>query len=175
MKNKKQIQKLCINAMLAALVVVFDLISIKMGQIKITFGGLPIIIAAIFYGPLSGMAVGLIGSFLGQLFSYGLGITTALWILPAGVRGLLLGLLFIMFKKSTKPQILTIEIILSSLVVSAINTAVIYLDSIIYAYPLEAFIANTIFRFISSVITAIIYTALVYVLIKVLKKYRNNV
>ena len=58
---------------------------------KITVDSLPILVAALLLGPLDGLAVGLIGSFLNQMLTYGLTVTTVLWILPAGIRGLVVG------------------------------------------------------------------------------------
>lgn len=173
-KSNSPVLRLCTNAVLIALVLVFDLISIKFGNFKITFGGLPIILCAIMYGPLDGAIVGLIGSFLGQLFSYGLGITTALWILPAGLRGLVMGLLFIAFNKSQKFSVLTLEIIISSIVVTLANTAIIYLDSIILNYPSGIVLIQTIIRVISGILSAIIYSIIIKVLIDVVNRYSKE-
>ncbi len=173
LKNKK-VLRLCTNAILAALFIVLDLISIKMGPIKITFGGLPIILASIMYGPIDGMAVGFVGSFIPQLITYGFGPTTLLWVLPAVIRGLLMGLLFKAFKKSLKPTILGIEIIISSLVVTVLNTIVSIIDGIVWGYPYELALGVTVFRFVSSIITAILYTVLATVIIKAMNIYNNK-
>ncbi len=173
LKNKRTL-RLCTNAILAALFIVLDLISIKMGPIKITFGGLPIILAAVLYGPLDGMAVGFVGAFIPQLITYGFGPTTLLWVAPAVIRGLLMGLMFKWFKKSEKPVILGIEIIISSLVVTVLNTIVSVLDGIIFGYTYELVLSVTAFRFISSVITAILYTVLVSVIIKAISIYKSQ-
>lgn len=173
LKNKKTL-RLCVNAILAALFIVLDLISIKMGPIKITFGGLPIILAAVLYGPLDGMAVGFVGAFIPQLINYGFGPTTLLWVAPAVIRGLLMGLLFKAFKKSEKSEILGIEIIISSLVVTVLNTIVSIIDGIVWGYPYELALGVTVFRFVSSIITAILYTVFVSVIIKSIKIYKNK-
>lgn len=172
MKNKKLLQKICISAILTALFVALDLISIKLGEnIKITFGGLPIILAAVYYGPVTGMTVGLLGSFLGQMLSYGFSATTVLWILPAGIRGLLMGILFITFKKSFDIKFLSLEIIISSLAVTVANTVVMYIDSVIYGYYSYAYIFGaTAFRLLSSVLTAIVMIIIIVPVTKALNK-----
>ncbi len=182
-KRKMLTKQLCINAALMALFVVLDMYSIKIGNnMKITFSGLPIIIAAIYYGPVSGLAVGLIGAFIGQLIQFGIGITTFLWILPAGIRGLLVGLSVMCLKKHDILHevklgkikvypILTVVIIISSLIVTLSNTIIMYPASKIDGYYHETLITATLaWRFINSVITAIIYSIIVPLLLKPLNK-----
>lgn len=168
--TKNTLKTLCVQAVMIALFVVLDMLSLKMGNIKITFGGLPIILCAILYGPVSGMSVGLLGSFIGQLLSYGLSATTVLWILPAGVRGLTMGLLFLAFKKKESVPVLGAEIVATSLLVTVLNTLVGYLDSLIIGYPYALALAESLFRLASSVITAVAYTAVVPILLKAVRK-----
>lgn len=155
-RRKKTIVKLCLLAVMTALFVVLDTLSIRIGDnIKITFGGLPILITALYLGPVSGMITGLMGSFLAQLLSYGFTDTTVLWILPAGIRGLSAGLLLLAFSKPLRPVPLSVTIMVSSLLVTVANTAVMYLDSVIHGYYTFAYVFGaTAFRLLSSVLTA---------------------
>ena len=89
---KRTTRRLALDAMLSAMFVVLSLISISLPNMKITLDALPVLVASLLFGPLDGLSVGLIGSFLNQLLTYGLSPTTLLWILPAGLRGLLVGL-----------------------------------------------------------------------------------
>ncbi len=172
MKKNNKVARLCINAVLAALFVIFELISLDIGnQIKITFGGFPIIISAVLFGPIDGMIVGFVGSFIGQIMEWGLTPTTILWVIPAAVRGLLMGILFKAFKKSEKPLVLGVEVLFSSLVVTALNTVITIIDATIMSYPSGITIGVTAFRFISSIITAVIYTILVSVIIKAIRVF----
>lgn len=79
-------------AMLIAMYVVLSLFSINLGNMKITLDSLPIIVGAALLGPLDGFLIGFFGSFLNQLLTFGLTPTTILWVIPAAVRGLLIGL-----------------------------------------------------------------------------------
>ena len=168
-------QRLCTDAVLIALVVIFDLISIKIGNdIKITFGGLPIILCTLLYGIADGAIVGMAGAFIGQLFTYGLTATTVLWIIPSGVRALVIGLLFIAFKKSTNPVTLTLCMIISSIAVTLVNTGVIYADSLVYHYPHGIVLITTVFRFISGIVSAIVYSAIICPILYAVKKYVKN-
>ena len=170
-QNRKTLWRLCACAVLIALFVVLDLFSMKIGNdIKITFGGLPILIAGILFGPLPGAVVGLCGSFLGQLMSYGLSATTVLWILPAGIRGLLAGLLYRAFGQKDTPWILGAQVILSSLCVTALNTLAQYLDACMVGYPFAATLPTLAFRVASSVITSVFYVVLIYPILRILRK-----
>jgi len=198
--GKMLTKQLCINAVLIALFVVLDLYALKIGNnMKVTFSGLPIIIASIYYGPVQGLAVGLIGAFIGQLVQYGIGITTFLWIIPAGIRGLIVGLFAVCLKKydilyeikattvfeipkkngevrnvtwrNSIYPILTVVIIISSLIVTLSNTIIMYPASKIDGYYHETLITATlVWRFISSVITAVLYSIIVPLLLKPLNK-----
>ena len=75
-------KRLALDAMLAAMFVVLSLFSINLPGMKITLDSLPILVGAALLGPLDGLAVGLIGSFLNQMITYGFTATTLLWILP---------------------------------------------------------------------------------------------
>jgi ECF transporter S component (folate family) len=168
-------QRLCTDAVLIALVVVFDIISIKIGNdIKITFGGLPIILCTLLYGIADGAIVGMAGAFIGQLFTYGLTATTVLWIIPSGVRALVIGLLFIAFKKSINPVLLTISTIISSIAVTFVNTGVMYIDSLVYHYPHGIVLITTIFRFVSGILSAVIYSAIICPILYAVKRHAKS-
>lgn len=171
-KSKINVRLICFVAVMTALFAVLDLVSIKLGNnIKITFSGLPICIAAVYLGPVPGMIAGLAGSFIGQMLSYGFTATTVLWILPAGIRGLAMGLLFIAFKRSLSFKFIALEVTISSLLVTFVNTFVIYLDSKIYGYySYPAVFGMVVPRVISSILTAIVLSVLLLPIIKALKK-----
>jgi ECF transporter S component (folate family) len=149
-------KRLVTNAMLIAMYVVLSLVAtINLGNMKLTLDSLPIIIGAALFGPVDGMLIGLLGSFTNQMLTYGFSATTLLWIIPAGVRGLLIGLYakhhnFDMSFKQT--QFITIS---SALIVTALNTAAMYIDSKIYGYYSFAYVFGGILpRIIAGIIVA---------------------
>ena len=126
-------KRLALDAMLAAMFVVLSLFSINLPGMKITLDSLPVLVAAALLGPIDGLAVGLVGSFLNQMITYGFTATTLLWILPAGLRGLLVGLYakrhgFDMTLRQT--VFITIA---TALLVTALNTLFMYVDSWVYS------------------------------------------
>ncbi len=172
--KKTNTRRLALDAMLAAMYVALSLVSIKLPNIKLSFDSLPILVAAALFGPVHGMAVGLIGSFINQMLTYGFTVTTVLWILPAGVRGLIVGLYAKKkgFNMSMKQTVFIV--ILSALVVTAINTFVIYLDSVIFGYYSYALVFGAIIpRIIAGILTGLILASVLPSIINTLKKKLN--
>lgn len=165
-------KRLVTNAMLIAMYVVLSLVAtLNLGNMKFTLDSLPIIIGGALFGPVDGMIIGLSGSFINQLLTYGLTPTTVLWIIPAGVRGLLIGLYakhcgFDMSFKQT--QFITVS---SALAVTVLNTLIMYIDSKIYGYYSFAYVFGGILpRVISGVIIAFVFGAILPHILKPLRK-----
>lgn len=180
MRNRKII-RLAYDAMLTAMYVVLSMtLTLRLPNMKITLDSLPVLVGACLLGPIDGMAIGLLGSFINQLLTYGLSVTTVLWILPAGIRGLLVGIYA--RRRSfelTVPQTIYITS-LTALLITALNTAVMYVDSKIFMYySYEYVFGAVIFRVISGIITAValslILPGLVHALRRALPKNPENV
>ncbi len=136
-------KRLVIDALLIALFFVLSMFAVEVAGVKITFVSLPTVVCALLYGPLDACIVGLLGAFLEQMLKYGFTATTVLWLLPAAIRGLLVGLGTVALRKSMsieaitstkKPYVYYIVCIAAGLVTSCANTLVFYLDSVIYHY-----------------------------------------
>ena len=173
--TKTNTKQLCFNAVMVALFVALEYVSIEFLNLKITFSGLPIILSSLYFGPAVGGLVGFLGSGLSQFIRYGFGPTTIIWILPAVLRGVTVGLLNSAFKKSRKPLVLTTEIIISSIIVTAANTVAIVADANFYGYAVPAVLSiTTAFRFVSGVLTAIVFSVIVPAFFKPLDKLLIN-
>ena len=168
----RRILRIVIVGMLSALCFVLSAyVSVKAGSMKFTFAGLPILLAALLFGPVDGMLVGGIGEFLSQVIGYGLTPTTVLWLIPAIVRGLMVGL----YAKAKKgnPGIAgtSVMIVLSSLVVTLLNGLVIWADAVIMGYYSFAYVfGSTGWRFLASLITAVLYCVVAIPLTAALRK-----
>ena len=176
MSKKLNTKMLCTEAIMAALFVVFDILATNFsgifgGNIKFSLSGLPIIICSLLFGPVSGMLVGLVGAFASQMLTYGFTATTVLWILPAVARGLVTGWLFIALGKKLNFGYITLITIISSIIVTALNTLVGYIDSQVYGYPYAVFAMTTVTRFVTGVATAVIYSIILVPIVKQLKKH----
>ncbi len=156
--------------MLIAVYFVFSLFAIDVWGIKITIESLPVLVAAALFGPVDGLIVGLLGSFMNQMLKWGFTATTLLWILPAGMRGLLVGL-YARGKDFRMTRLQTVMIVVvSALAVTTLNTIVWYIDSIVYNYPYVFFVSTTVLRYIAGVVTAIILSLILPPLLSVIRK-----
>ena len=159
------------DAILAAMCAVLGMISLDFGNLKITFESLPIIIGALLFGPLDGFAIGGIGVLIYQLLRYGITVTTVLWILPYALCGLVVGAYAKKHNFELDTKKLCIIVVLVELMVTLLNTGVMYIDSKIYGYYVFAYIFGTfVIRLIITVAKALVFTAVLPTLIKPIKK-----
>ncbi len=174
--SNQNVKKLCIAAVFAAMYVVLDIVAFEInsvfgGMMKLSFSGLPVILGAVLLGPIWGASVGLVGAFVGQLFSeYGLTATTPLWIMPAILLGLTVGLLYRAFGCSDKRYILIISTVVGALVRTAANTAVMYVDSRVYGYPIVLFGVGLVNRIVSSVGITVAITLILPPIVRAMRK-----
>ena len=172
MTKKITIRQIAYDAMLAAMYFVLSFASIKLGNMKISVSGLPILVGALLFGPADGFLIGLVGAFLEQMVSqYGLTATTVLWILPPAIRGLLAGAYAKKRDFSLSPKQTVFITVLTALVLTVLNTAVMYIDSKIFGYYSKAYVfGGLVSRFVIGVLTAIVFSLILYPLIKGIKK-----
>ena len=145
-KNAFTAKRLVLNAVLIALYVVLSFMKIPIGNIlRVNLASFAVVLCAVSFSPVDGLIVGFLGEFLAQVLGpYGLTPTTALWALPEGVRGLLLGCVMIFFaKKNLTPSNLQksksvifylIACVVTGIVASLLNTFALYVDSKMFGY-----------------------------------------
>ena len=142
-------------------VVLCQVATIPVGNsLNLTISGITEAMAGLLFGPVSGGVVGLLGSFLNQLLKYGLTVTTVLWILPAGLRGLLCG----WYAKANGYRMSPLKIYwvlqVTSIVVTAVNTNVMIVDATLYGYKTNATVlAQLGIRVVNGALTSLLYTA----------------
>ncbi|MCF0136461.1 MAG: folate family ECF transporter S component [Lachnospiraceae bacterium] len=168
-----KLKRLVVGALCAALYTVLaNYVSIHTLNMKLTFDMLPVLLCSILYGPVDGLMVGLVGNFISQLIGpYGLSITTPLWMLPAGVRGLLVGF----WAKGKgfrieKVGLLFPVILLTGILSTIINTGVMWVDAKVFGYPFAATIPTILLRLIACLVTSVLFTAVLPPLTTALKK-----
>ena len=167
-----KVKRLVTNAMLIAMYVVLSLFSINLGNMKITLDSFPIIVGAVLFCPLDGLIIGFFGSFLNQLLLFGFTPTTLLWVMPAAVRGLLIGLFAKRHRFSMsfgQTQFITIS---TALLVTALNTGVMYLDSKIYGYYSFAYVFGAVIpRIFTGILTAFVFGSILPYVVKPVKVF----
>ena len=172
-------KRLCIIAILTALYFVLTIwLTIRIGNLRISLASLPILILAIMYGPLeSAFAAGL-GEFLNQLLTYGLTITTPIWILPPIIRALIVAFGCNLIKKKystedpwSKPVLFYGLLIIAAIITTFANTGVTWLDSIIFHYYTFAYVfGDFVIRLVTGVLTAVVMATILPYIIKPLRK-----
>ena len=109
-KHKKfSTRRIVIDALLISLFFVLSLFSVELGGVKITFVSLPTVVCAMLYGPVDACIVGFLGAFLEQMMKYGFTATTVLWLLPAAIRGLVIGLGVVLFRKQMSLEAIAVS------------------------------------------------------------------
>lgn len=141
---KTNTKQLAVDAMLAAMCAVLGYLSLDFGSVKITFESVPVLLAALLFGPADGAAVGLVGTLIYQLLRYGVSATTALWIAPYVLCGALVGLYAKKHAFSLTQRETTFIIVANELLITALNTAVLYIDSKLYGYYSPTFITGAL-------------------------------
>lgn len=159
------------NAMLAALCAVLGFIAIDMWTMKITLESFPVNLGALLFGPVDGAVIALLGSFIYQMLRYGFSATTLLWIAPGVISAALLG--WYAKKKDfalSRPQMI-VAVLVAELVVTILNTGVIYIDSNMYGYYFPGYITlNLIPRFAICIGKGIVYGAVLHPMVAAVKK-----
>jgi len=151
-------KKLAIDAMLAAMCAVLGYVALDTGSIKITFESLPILLGALLFGPLDGLAIGLVGTTIYQLARYGISATTPLWIAPYAIAGAFVGYSakrkhFALGQKET-----TVLVTISELFITLFNTLTLYIDSKLFGYYLVGFIATSlVLRLVICIAKAVVF------------------
>ena len=162
---------------LAMLIAVYSVLSfltpIKLANFKFTFEAFPILVASLLLGPVDGLIVGGVGSFIYQLLfsGYGITATTILWIIPHAISGFVVGLYAKSRKQNLNFKKIVFISIISSLLVTILNVLALYIDSKIYGYYSFALVfGNLLFKIIAGIMLAIVYSGVLPKLINFLKK-----
>ena len=163
------IRRMALDGILAGVFLVLCLVRIRVGTfLEIGFGSIVLILAAVALSPVDALFIGLIGEFISQVFfsGYGLTPTTPLWVLPVALRGLLIGIVALIYKKKgdnlmNHKVVFYITCMAVALFISGLDTGILYLDGVIMGYPVAYTWAQTGIRFLSSQATAVVAATVV--------------
>lgn len=158
LRNQGVVFKMTLLGLSLALFIVLNYASFNLQFVKFSLKGLPVIFVSVVFGPLSGMLVGGLGELINQLVSpYGITATTPLWIVPWILQGLIVGLLFKQKHVKSHPILWIITVILCCIVVTSVNTLVIWVDGLIMGYNPNLTKINIVIRFAGSIASAVLY------------------
>lgn len=174
-------KRICWVAMLAALCFLLNMVQIRLpANLRITFDSLPVVVGALLFGPVEATLAALIGEFFTQMLSeYGLTATTMLWLIPPALRGLAIGAAAWALRGTDRPLETRVPLcygvcLLASILTTAANTAVIWLDSVIYGYYSFALVfGSALVRFATGLLTAVAITTVAIPLVGKLRQQRQ--
>ena len=160
MSSKFTTRRLATDAILVALYALLAaFVSIKAGNLRITFASLPIVVCALLYGPADACIVAALGE-----------------LMPPVVRALIIGLGAAAFsargerleKSLAKFYLICLA---AALATTLANTAVLWLDSVILGYySYEYVFASFLVRIFTGVVTAVIVSTIAVPVAAALRK-----
>lgn len=171
-------RRICVTGMLAALYLALNMVGFRAWSFHITFASLPVVVGALLFGPVEGMLIAFIGEFFNQVLSYGVTPTTALWLIPPAVRGLAVGSAALAMRKGPKrlderPVLCYVVCMAAALCTTAVNTLVMYLDSVIMDYYSFAYVfGSAVIRIGSGILTAVVVTTVAVPLVRLLRRQK---
>ena len=164
-------RQLVLDAMLAAICFLLANMALSTGTVKVTFESVPVLIGALLFGPIDGLAIGGIGTLLYQMLSYGFTATTALWIIPYMVCGLFVGLCARIKRFDLTNRQLMVIVVIGELLVTFFNTIALYVDSHVYGYYHPTIITGVLgLRLVICVLKAMAYSVILPSLLKPIRK-----
>ena len=179
-RRRNATKRLVLNALFAALYIVFSFLSGHFPTLKVSLTSVPIFLCAFLFGPLDAMAVAFVGTLIEQL-AYGISPTMPLWMLPMILTGLFVGLLahFLPILKNGYQKTVLYAVcligtvIVGELFLTAVNTGALYLDGYLMKYPVKALNLIIIPRLINCGLRAAVNCIVVYFLLPPVQKMIN--
>ena len=178
--KRSLVYRISLQAMFIALYFVLAKISLSFGNLQITLASLPILISALLLGFSDPLIIAALGELLIQVFSYGIGLTTPLWLLAPVARAFVFAVVVALARKKGfeidhRGWLYYSTAIGAALIVTAINTGVLFLDALIVGYPFSFVWLETVLRFVSGIITAAVVAGLAHPLAEALRRLSPTV
>ncbi|WP_325200896.1 folate family ECF transporter S component [Oscillibacter sp.] len=178
---KMNVKRMCYAALLAAMYLPLSLYAaVQMGNVRISFGSLPVVAAALLFGPVDAVVVAMVGEFFKQILTYGVTYTTVLYLIPPALRGLVVGVGAALALRrgrhlEDRRALCYAVCVAAALCTTVGNTLVNWLDSVLMGYYFPGLILGDLaWRLIVGMINAVVMASLAIPLVKALRR-RNAV
>lgn len=162
-KKRWNLYTLCMVALLTAMMVLIKMtISIQTPVFKFNFASLPVVLAAMIFGPLEGAVVAVLGEFIVQVIGpYGLAPTTFIYVWPPAIRALVVGFAAVwMRQRGTRlenhPAVCYGICIAGAVLTTTGNTFGMWVESVFYRTSFTPVLFFTPARYVTGVLTAVI-------------------
>lgn len=174
-KRKFSTVQITTDAMLAAMCAILGYFAIDVVNFKLTFESLPVLIAALLFGPVDGSLVGLIGTFLYQLLRYGIEASTPLWVIPYGIVGLICGLYAKKWSYYNTDNQIRIIVAAMEILMFGFNTVALYIYGGMIGKVASEFVLSSIIpRAVVAIVKAVGFAFLMPPLLRALHRFRRN-
>lgn len=155
MHTKMSVKSISIIGILVAMEIILARFSIHTWNLKIGFSFVPVVVAAIFYGPVTAGLVGAIGDIMGYIL-FPVGAYFPGFTLTAFVTGMIFG--FFLRKSQSVLNIVLAVLCVQIFVSQFMNT---YWISFLYGSPYWALFATRIYQTAAMIAVEIISTLLI--------------
>lgn len=179
-KGKKlDVRTICMTGILAALYVPLSIyVAVQIGNVRISFGSLPVVIAALLFGPLEAVLAAMVGEFFKQILTYGFAYTTFLYLIPPALRGAVIGAAAMASAKHggrlEERRVLCYGVcIIAAIATTTGNTLVNWLDSVLLGYYTPTLIfGDAAYRFAVGMLNSIVIASIAIPLVQQLRRRR---
>lgn len=175
--SKTNVRRMCYTALLAAMYVPLSLyVAVQVGNVRISFGSLPVVVGALLFGPLDAAAAALVGEFFKQLLTYGVTYTTVLYLIPPAVRGVVIGAAAVLARQrggrlEERRAVCWCVCVAAAVCTTVGNTLVNWLDSVLLGYYTPALIfGDLIWRLLVGILNAVVMASIAIPLVKLLRR-----
>lgn len=168
--KERPVLRITVAALCLALYVVLSSFCPETPFFKITFDSIPLIFISIVSGPIDGVLVAACGCVINDAITGYLNFMTPVWMIPAVARAAIVGVVFLKKDILKHKTLWIITVIASALLVTGINTGVMFLDGYVWGYPVEFTELLLIIRISTGLITSTINIFLIPLLIESLIK-----
>ena len=155
MHTKMSVKSISIIGILVAMEIILARFSIHTWNLKIGFSFIPVVVAAIFYGPVTAGLVGAIGDIMGYIL-FPVGAYFPGFTLTAFVTGMIFG--FFLRKSQSVLNVVLAVLCVQIFVSQSMNT---YWISFLYGSPYWALFATRIYQTAAMIAVEIISTLLI--------------
>lgn len=171
------VRRMCYAALLAAMYVPLSLyVAVQVGNVRISFGSLPVVAGALLFGPLDAVVAALVGEFFKQLLTYGVTYTTVLYLIPPALRGLAVGWAALLVRQrggrlEDRRMLCYGVCVAAAICTTEGNTLVNWLDSVLMHYYFPGLIlGDLIWRLVVGMLNAVVIASIAIPLVQLLRR-----
>ena len=168
--KERPVLRITVAALCLALYVVLSSFCPETPFLKLTFDSIPLILVSVVSGPIDGILVAVCGCVINDAVTGYLNFMTPVWMIPAVARAAIIGFIFLNKDILKHKTLWIITVVASALLVTGINTGVMFLDGYVWGYPVTLTFLLVLIRIGAGLITSAINIFLIPTLVEALKK-----